>query len=117
VSIFTSAEAVKTKRTEWISTLKVGDEVAISSRYHLQVCKVSKITPSGRLNLDNNAVVNSDGSIRGDSYNHIEQVTDEIRIKIWRGRAMNKIRLKMKLEKLTNKNLKIILDIVNDSLE
>jgi hypothetical protein len=71
----------------WISELKVGDEVAIYSSGwggSWSILKITKITPTGRLNLnDGSVVVNNDGTIRGDNFNKIKPVTDDIREKIF----------------------------------
>ncbi|HDX9663279.1 TPA: hypothetical protein ROX91_001978 [Bacillus cereus] len=102
------------KQKEWVKTLEVGDEVAIESggfayRYW-SIYKVIKITPTGRLNLEKGLVANPDGTLRGDTFSKIYEVTDEIRKSIWRRSAQYKVS-KIDIKKLPDEALKKMLEI------
>lgn len=105
------------EREEWVKTLKVGDEVAMeNSRFSYckwLIYKIVKVTPTGRLNLDNGLVINKDGSIRGDSYSNysrIYKVTDEIMKHIWRSKAEIMVS-KIDARKLSDEEIMTMLDI------
>ena len=80
----------ETERKEWISNLKEGDKVA-NEHYnswrggsYYQIYTVKKITPSGKIRLNNGILLNQNGKYYnrdvwggGEDYN-IEPVTDEI---------------------------------------
>lgn len=100
------------KQREWVKTLEVGDEVAIETgtySSHWSIYKVVKITPTGRLNLSNGWVANPDGTLRGDTFNKIYEVTDEIRRLIWRRNTIYKLS-KADFKSLTDTALKKMLD-------
>ncbi|HDR7066943.1 TPA: hypothetical protein QCW42_004049 [Bacillus cereus] len=107
----------KKEREEWMSTLEVGDEVAIeNSRFshcRWSLYKIIKITPSGRLNLKHGIVINPDGSIRGNKYSYIHEATDDIRNHIWRSKA-EILASKIDVKKLSHKQLMIMLDIYKE---
>lgn len=68
-------------------TLKPGDPVAYFISRHMEPnrCVVEKVTPSGRVKLDNGAEFNADGTIRGrDTFNraYLEVWTDDIKERI-----------------------------------
>ena len=77
------------ERKEWLSNLKEGNKVA-NEHYnswrggsYYQIYTVKKITPTGKIRLDNGVLLNSNGRYyprdvwNSNSYN-IEPVTDEI---------------------------------------
>ena len=78
------------ERREWLSNLKSGDQVA-NEHYntwrgesYYQIYTVKKITPTGKIRLDNGVLLNSNGKYYnrdvwggGEDYN-VEPVTDEI---------------------------------------
>ena len=109
----------KAKYQDWLDSLKVGDEVVIQSygfgrERYWRTYTVEKITPSGRKNLNNGMVVNTDGSIRGDNYNHIQELTKEISDRIWMSRAVNKIERELILRELSKEHLVGILKIMRE---
>lgn len=114
-------EKAKKLREEWVSTLQVGDEVAIDagrwSDYSYKILKVVKITPSGRRNLSDGTVANPNGSLRGDSYEYIYPVTDEIRNQIWRVKTIKHIfnKLGHELNIYSDDKLKKLLEIVDEN--
>lgn len=79
-----------TERREWLSNLKEGNKVA-NEHYnswrggsYYQIYTVKKITPTGKIRLDNGVLLNQNGKYYnrdvwggGEDYN-IEPVTDEI---------------------------------------
>lgn len=80
----------ETERREWLSNLKEGNKVA-NEHYntwrggsYYQIYTVKKITPTGKIRLDNGVLLNQNGKYYnrdvwggGEDYN-IEPVTDEI---------------------------------------
>ena len=80
----------ETERREWLSNLKEEDQVA-NEHYnswrggsYYQIYTVKKITPTGKIRLDNGVLLNQNGKYYnrdvwggGEDYN-IEPVTDEI---------------------------------------
>ena len=91
-----------TERKEWLSNLKEEDKVA-NEHYnpcrggsYYQIYTVKKITPTGKIRLDNGVLLNSDGSYsprdvwNSNSYN-IEPVTDEILNSIKTRKIKNKL--------------------------
>ena len=79
----------ETERREWLSNLKEGDKVA--NEYYnswrggsyYQIYTVKKITPTGKIRLDNGVLLNSNGryyprDVWGSNSYDIEPVTDEI---------------------------------------
>lgn len=110
----------KSKREEWVSNLQVGDEVAyLHSGWgsSWEIYKVEKVTPSGRRNLNYGMVVNSDGTIRGKSFEVIHPVTDKIRASVWRQMAKRKLRNELKIEDLSDNNLNRLLAILKEHKE
>jgi hypothetical protein len=105
------------EREAWLITLRVGDEVACrrGSRFYRTwiITKIAKITPSGRFNLANGTIINPDGSIRGDKYFYIQPVTAEMRLENWRNRAIAKLRNDLKIDKLSNEQLKVLLKMLD----
>ena len=90
------------ERKEWISNLKEGDKVA-NEHYnswrggsYYQIYTVKKITPTGKIRLDNGVLLNSNGRYyprdvwNSNSYN-IEPVTDEILNSIKTRKIKNKL--------------------------
>ena len=91
------------ERKEWISNLKEGNKVA-NEHYntwrgsYYQIYTVKKITPTGKIRLDNGVLLNSNGRYynrdvwgSGEDYN-IEPVTDEILNSIKTRKIKNKLR-------------------------
>lgn len=103
------------ERIEWVSTLQVGDFVAHkagSGHNYWAVAKITRITPSRRMNLSNGTIINPDGSIRGDKYFCIHPVTEDIRMKVWRQKAIYSLKKDLKIENLTNEQLKLLLEVI-----
>lgn len=94
----------ETERKEWISNLKEGDKVA-NEHYnswrggsYYQIYTVKKITPTGKIRLDNGVLLNQNGKYYnrdvwggGEDYN-IEPVTEEILNSIKTRKIKNKLR-------------------------
>ncbi len=76
------------------------------------ISEIVKVTPSGRMNLKHGVVLNPDGTIRGDGHRSVYPVTDEISVSLWRENAMGKIRRELNLEKFSNSELSVLLDIM-----
>ena len=99
-----------TERREWLSNLKEGDQVA-NKHYntwrdgsYYEIYTVKKITPTGKIRLDNGVLLNQNGKYynrdiwgSGEDYN-IEPVTDEI-LEAIRIRKL-KIKLNDKISKI-----------------
>ena len=93
----------ETERREWLSNLKSGDQVA-NEHYnswrggsYYQIYTVKKITPTGKIRLDNGVLLNQNGKYYnrdvwggGEDYN-IEPVTDEILNSIKTRKIKNKL--------------------------
>lgn len=93
----------ETERKEWISNLKEGDKVA-NEHYnswrggsYYKIYTVKKITPTGKIRLDNGVLLNQNGKYynrdvwgSGEDYN-IEPVTDEILNSIKTRKIKNKL--------------------------
>ena len=93
----------ETERKEWISDLKEGDKVA-NEHYnswrggsYYQIYTVKKITPSGKIRLNNGVLLNQNGKYYnrdvwggGEDYN-IEPVTEEILNSIKTRKIKNKL--------------------------
>lgn len=89
----------KDKREGWLRELSVGDEVAVENgRYGVPnwyFAKVSKITPSGRMELDDKYTYDPRGyKISDDKYhlNRMEPLTLELRAKVRLLKAQRKIK-------------------------
>jgi hypothetical protein len=103
------------KDFEWLKILKVGDEVAIdisnnwiSNAY--KVCKVEKITPSGRIKLDDGSQYQPSGRKIGDSYSYpLRQITPEILEIIERRNLMDKLKFDKFKGLLSAERLRILL--------
>lgn len=94
----------ETERREWLSNLKSGDQVA-NEHYnswrggsYYQIYTVKKITPTGKIRLDNGVLLNQNGKYYnrdvwggGEDYN-IEPVTEEILNSIKTRKIKNKLR-------------------------
>lgn len=92
------------ERREWLSNLKSGDQVA-NEHYnswrggsYYQIYTVKKITPTGKIRLDNGVLLNQNGKYYnrdvwggGEDYN-IEPVTEEILNSIKTRKIKNKLR-------------------------
>lgn len=59
----------KDKRTGWLADLQVGDRVFMYSRYVTRVSEVEKITPTGRIVVDNITFTHEGRQYSGQGYN------------------------------------------------
>lgn len=94
----------ETEKREWLSNLKSGDQVA-NEHYnswrggsYYQIYTVKKITPTGKIRLDNGVLLNQNGKYYnrdvwggGEDYD-IEPVTEEILNSIKTRKIKNKLR-------------------------
>lgn len=99
----------ETERREWLSNLKAGDKVA-NKHYnpwrdgsYYEIYTVKKITPTGKIRLDNGTLLDNDGYYSnlerwGNTTYNIEPVTDEI-LEVIRIRKL-KIKLNDKISKI-----------------
>ena len=62
---------------EWLKTLKAGDKVFVRSNFRKSLKTVQRITPTGRIVVDNTQYVN--GIYRSDAWNifSLEEATEE----------------------------------------
>jgi hypothetical protein len=103
------------ERNAWLLTLNVGDEVAYSGGglySSVTIATIASISPSRRFNLSNGTTINSDGSVRGNNHFYIRPVTEKIKQDIWRQRAITKLRVNLKIDKLSNEQLKVLLEML-----
>jgi len=112
-------------KQEWIKTLKVGDEVAIRSYQRwggspYSLTMINKITPTGRLKLDNGLEFNADGSMRGgDTWtisSDIEPVTDDVLSVIHKYKLVSSVEKgldRFKWQAVEEDDLEIVLGILN----
>lgn len=103
---------------EWLKTLKVGDEVTYSTRWHKDVItKIKKITPTGQIKTKDNKTFKK-GYCRMDSWDGcwLKPVTDEVRERILLrsiyGKVANTDWAKVSVDKL--KRIAAILDEVKE---
>lgn len=103
------------EKTEWIKTLKAGDEVAYTHKSFTGVVwvigEIVKVTPTGRLNLDNIYVVNQDGTFRGDYHREIHPITKEIRESIEMDKLMLNINKQLDTVDLKNATFAQLKDV------
>lgn len=70
--------------SEWLQDMNVGDKIAVQKGNHIygyyyDIRKIVKITPSGRIELDDGSKFMSNGKEIGESYSYpLAQVTQEI---------------------------------------
>ncbi len=105
-------------RNEWIKTLKIGDQVcynnspSFSKERSYVVTKVKKITPTGRVTLEDDTQFDNTGCKGSNSsICFLEPITQEIAVYIKRKRMINKVK-QMKIDDLTNEQLIQIIDII-----
>lgn len=111
-------------KQEWIKALKVGDKVAIRSyqRWGVSpytVATINKITPTGRLKLDNGKEFNADGSLRGGGSwsitSNIEPITDEVLSVIRKHKLVSSVEKgldKFKWQAVEEDDLETVLDVI-----
>ena len=103
------------KDMEWLKNIKAGDEVAVDysnmwSRYVYKIRKVEKITPTGRIKLDDDSYYDANGRKIGDRYNYpLCQITLEILELIKRRELMYKIKADKLIGMLSSERLEIML--------
>lgn len=66
---------------EWLKNLKVGDKVLVNDNYGKTLCKVQRITPTGRIVVDGVQFINGVHRYSDWLINTLEQATDEAIIK------------------------------------
>jgi len=100
-------------RADFLNGLKVGDEVCYSNIYHgIQIANVTRITPKRMFRLSNGTAVNKDGSIRGDKYFFIREVTDKDRKAVIRRQMFGYVKRNLEVSNLNDDDLKQIYEIV-----
>lgn len=105
---------------DFIKNLKVGDQVAYSASFSqfYSVGTVSKITPTGRIYLDNGKKFNNGGHELGAagrwSSASLYELTDKIKDKAVKQQLLQRID-RSELNKLSNDDLKKIVDIIDSS--
>lgn len=103
--------------TQWINSLKVGDEVAFRRGFgrELVITKVIKITPTGKIRVaDTDCLFDERGCAKFDkwTYYHLEPVTPEIRAAVKRKRMLQQISA-TKFHTLSDSKLESIIEIIN----
>ena len=100
----------------WLKDLKPGDEVAIDNsgiwhRNYYVISKVTKITPTGRIKLENGRQFFKNGmEIGGSSYfSPLRQITPEIREFIKRRELLGKLKFEKFAGLLSSERLEILL--------
>ena len=100
---------------EWLASLKKGDDVAIMcykpglGRVY-SIGTITKITPTGQIQINGNDPKYRNGEINGDQYNNgptLKPLTDEIRETVFREEACLKLR-NTKYERLSTEKLRKI---------
>jgi hypothetical protein len=100
---------------EWLKNVKVGDEIVVDysstwNRYSYRIHKVEKITPTGRIKLDDGTQYQADGRKIGESYHFpLRQITPEILELIKRRELMYKIKTDRLIGMLSSERLEIML--------
>ncbi len=105
---------------DWIKELKPGDKVAVESHYYstvsYRIATVKKITPTGKVRLEGDTTLYT-SSGRGDHdiviTSDIVQITDEIRMEIYRRNLLSKVK-NIEFSVLKIEQLKQILKIVEE---
>lgn len=101
--------------TNWLKKLKVGDKVFVSSRSRTTLQTVQKITPTGRVVVNNTQFV--DGVNRSDVWNIItlEEATEEkikeYKIRGFIRRVFNELKLKNSMTYAQAKKINEILGL------
>lgn len=100
----------------WLKDLKLGDEVAVdnSSYWHRNsfvICKVVKITPTGRIKMDNGRQFHPDGKEIGvhSSFSPLRKVTPEILELIKRKELLYKLKFDKFVGLLSSERLETLL--------
>lgn len=117
----------KDKRTGWLAELNPGDKIILVNnprwfKTSRTVRAVSKITPTGRINIDNFQFMPDGVCLNGDNY-YLEEATDEVisevlkenRHRYFRNSVIKKFESKIKKDDLlTTDQLKAIDTILNN---
>jgi hypothetical protein len=100
---------------EWLKSVKVGDEIVVdySGIWHhndYKIHKVEKITPTGRIRLDNGDQYAADGTKIGGRRDYLlRQITPEILELIKRRSLMYKVKADKLIGMLSSERLEIML--------
>lgn len=100
---------------DWLKTLKPGDEVAVDSCSHwhrndYKICKIEKITSSGRIKLSDGDYYHPNGRKLGGNYcRPLRQITPEILEIIERRKLISKLEFDKFKGKLNAERLNILL--------
>lgn len=102
---------------DWLKNLKAGDYVFISSRRGKSLTRVQRITPTGRVVVDNIQFI--DGVNRSDKWDimTLEEATDEAVIKYKAIQFIRAVKSAMNNTKMTYKQAKEINEILNLGVE
>ncbi|OMF70492.1 hypothetical protein [Paenibacillus glucanolyticus] len=103
---------------EWLKTLKVGDEVTYSTRWHKDVITIiKKITPTGQIKTEDNKTFKK-GYCRLDTWDGcwLNPVTDEVRERILHRSIYRKV-ADTDWAKVSVDKLKRIADILDEGKE
>lgn len=100
-------------QSEWLKSLKAGDEVAVSDRWGYQIKKIDKVTPTGQIKIGTDTFKNGwkHGKTTWDYSLSLEPVTQEIRNGIKR-KALVNILNNSKFDKYTLEQLEQIINII-----
>ena len=112
---------ISEERNNWINSLKEGDKVAVRINNYGQgeyyvIKTIKRITPTGKIRLDDNELYNSNGYKSGDEYSNgtwIIPVTDKIMRNIKRRRLLYKVS-NFDFKMLTLEKLENIIEIITE---
>ena len=97
----------KDKREGWLAKLQVGDPVVVSGLYNGRVSKVIKITPTGKIVVDNTRYDESDNPVRyWDTTTRLEEATPDM-LKYYNIKVMVS-RIKNALEGINSRSKNLI---------
>lgn len=103
--------------TKWIKGLKTGDEVwasAVNGRHYFvpTIRTVTRITPTGRIRLNNDRVFAPNGLVMGPGREYIFPVTPEFLLEVNRQNALRYIEKYPYYQSLSNDDLIAIMSIL-----
>ena len=103
-------------KKEWLDTLKVGDEVLVTSRYSIEIKKIDKITPTNQIKIGSMTFKN--GRNKGTDVYHwgyeISPVTQKVRDHIRKLELAKKIGMVV-FSELSLGKLESILEIIDST--
>lgn len=106
-------------RQQWLNNLKVGDEVFVKNQYHARICRITKMTPTRRMEVSEWASTKFDksGNQMGESWNSltIYPVTDEVRDQLKRNELISFFKYDLQWKTLKTQQLLDIMKIIQET--